>query len=42
MNNFAIKIIKSESCKLKRCVNFFDYFMKSKIYKELQGSDINE
>lgn len=40
MNNFTIKMIKRESYKLKRCINFFDYFMKSKIYEELeQGSD---
>lgn len=37
MNNFAIKIIKSESYKLKRCVNIFDYFMKCKIYEEITG-----
>ena len=42
MNDFAIRIIKRETYKLKKCVNFFDYFIKSKIYKELeQGSDSN-
>lgn len=35
MNDFAIKIIKRETYKLKRCVNLFDYFIKSKIYEEL-------
>lgn len=39
MNNFAIKIIKRESYKLKKCINFCDYFMKSKIYEELEGND---
>lgn len=42
MNNYTIKLIKRETYKLKRCINFIDYFMKSKIYKELQGSDSNE
>ena len=41
MNNFIIKMIKRESYKLKRCINFCDYFIKSKIYEELQGSDKN-
>lgn len=35
MNNLALKIIKSESYKLKRCVNFYDKFIKDKIYKNL-------
>lgn len=35
MNNSALKIIKSESYKLKRCVNFYDKFMKDIIYKNL-------
>lgn len=35
MNNFALKIIKSESYKLKRCVNFYDKFIKDNIYKKL-------
>ena len=35
MNDFTLKIIKSESYKLKRCVNFYDKFIKDKIYKNL-------
>ena len=35
MNNFAIKIIKKETYKLKRCVNFYDKFIKDTIYKNL-------
>ena len=35
MNNYTIKLIKRETYKLKRCVNLFDYFIKSKIYEEL-------
>lgn len=41
MNNFTIKMIKRESYKLKRCINFFDYFMKSKIYEGLEKSNSN-
>ncbi len=35
MNNFALKIIKRETYKLKRCVNLYDKFMKDIIYKDL-------
>ena len=35
MNNLALKIIKQETHKLKRCVNFYDKFIKDIIYKNI-------
>lgn len=35
MDNFALKIIKRETYKLKRCVNLYDYLMRDIISKYL-------